>query len=275
MPKSHGPAPDTVLPHAPEAARSQRAIKRGGWQHCQSIGMAPATGALVTGTETGRPLQRPRSGVIIRKTKDPSCGKDRSKLPQDRQQQGDDMLSLSPPRPQAGPPAASPARRRRAFMALTAGLLLAVPLLTMACDKDDDAADNQPAKPWFSFVGGGFIFNYREADSYYGFVAKVERSLPEGAIVEAAFENPAGGPELLVTQPAAAGRITYNFRSPPLTGVIKERPYKAILRLRDGKSDAVLGEISTSFSSSVDQSVMPTRPLVNGPGDSDTPSWMR
>ncbi|WP_445678872.1 hypothetical protein [Radicibacter daui] len=155
---------------------------------------------------------------------------------------------------------------RRGLIALSVAALLVT-----ACGKKEEAKNS----PWFSFSGGGFVFNYREAEAYYGFIAKVERTLPENATVEASFENPAGGPDLVLTQPAMANRITYVFQSPPLTGIVKAKPYKATLRLKDNKSGKLLGEVTTSFTSSEDQSVMPLRPLVEGPADSDTPSWLR
>lgn len=144
-------------------------------------------------------------------------------------------------------------------------------LLVVACGKKEEAGK----APWFSFSGGGFVFNYREAEAYYGFIAKVERTLPQDATVEARFENPAGGPDLVLSQPALANRITYVFQTPPLTGIVKNRPYKVSLRLKDNRSGKLLGQVDTSFTSSEDQSVMPLRPLVEGPADSDTPSWLR
>ena len=144
-------------------------------------------------------------------------------------------------------------------------------LMVVACGKKEEAGN----APWFSFSGGGFVFNYREAEAYYGFIAKVERTLPHDATVEARFENPAGGPDLVLTQPALANRITYVFQTPPLTGIVKNRPYKVSLRLKDNRSGKLLGETGTSFTSSEDQSVMPLRPLVEGPADSNTPSWLR
>lgn len=40
-------------------------------------------------------------------------------------------------------------------------------------------------KPYLRILGGGFIFNYRVAEVFYGFTAVVLRPLPTGTIVEA------------------------------------------------------------------------------------------
>ncbi len=56
-------------------------------------------------------------------------------------------------------------------------------LLLAACGEDANA-------PYLSFAGGGFIFNYRNAEAFYGFVAKPLRTLPEGGVIEAQFEVP-------------------------------------------------------------------------------------
>ena len=47
--------------------------------------------------------------------------------------------------------------------------------------------------PTVKIVGGGFIFNYRIAEAFYGVVAETGGDIPEGAILDAEFEDPAGG----------------------------------------------------------------------------------
>lgn len=143
--------------------------------------------------------------------------------------------------------------KRRVVAAVVAGPLLTGALLLGACD------DNDAGKPYLSFAGGGFVFNYRVGEIYYGFVAKIERRLPEGSVVEARFENPAGGPPLVVTQSTASGRIDYSFRSPSLTGVKANRPYKAELLVIEPKTRKVLARYETTYKSSIDQSALPGR----------------
>ena len=120
--------------------------------------------------------------------------------------------------------------------------------------------------PTVKIVGGGFIFNYRIAEAYYGIVAEIGGEIPEGATLEAAFEDPAGGHAIVVSQPIIASRSRYKFETPPLTGIVADRPYQVILRLIAPGEDAVLAEAKRAFSSNVDQDILPERPLSVGPG---------
>ena len=63
---------------------------------------------------------------------------------------------------------------------VAAFVLLAVLFAAGWLTRDDPAR-----KPYLQIVGGGFIFNYRVADVFYGFTAVVQRPLPTGSIVEA------------------------------------------------------------------------------------------
>lgn len=139
-------------------------------------------------------------------------------------------------------------------------LLAALAALT-AC-QDDKA-------PYFEFAGGGFIFNYRTADHYYGFVAQVKKALPEGGTVEAQFEVPNGPPDV-ETAPVREGQFQYMFRSPDMRGIVKDHPYKAVLLLRDAKG-AELARYEKTFQTDVDQSTLPATPLVVGPGYQKAP----
>lgn len=120
--------------------------------------------------------------------------------------------------------------------------------------------------PPLSLEGGGFVFNYRIAEVTYGLVARLEREVPAGTRVVASFENPAGGPPLVVEQTTRPGLAKLMLRSPPVAGVVKDRPYQVVVRLLDPASGEELGRLETSMRSNVDQSVMPERPLTIGPG---------
>jgi hypothetical protein len=135
---------------------------------------------------------------------------------------------------------------------------LAAVFLLIGCDGDKG--------PYFSFAGGGFVANYRIGEVYYGFVAKPERRLPEGSVVEARLEDPAGGPEIVIDTPTRSGQLQYMFRTPPVKGVRKDKDYRVELRLLDGPQGAVLGSVSRTFRSAADQSELPDKPLVVGPG---------
>lgn len=130
--------------------------------------------------------------------------------------------------------------------------------LLSGCEDDKDT-------PYFEFVGGGFIFNYRIAEHYYGFVARPKRALPDDALLEVHFEMPGGRPPLVLTEPVRPGRLQYMFRTGHLQGIVKGHPYKAVLRLIDGKTGNEIGRNEKTFSTEVDQATLPRDPLVIGP----------
>ncbi len=125
---------------------------------------------------------------------------------------------------------------RRAMFALAFLSLLG------ACSEDPDA-------PYFAFGGGGFVYNYRIGEVYYGFVAQPRRKLPADAELVARFENPAGGPEIEVREPVEPGKTQYMFRTPPVKGVLKDRPYAVSLTLREKGSGREINRISRTFTS--------------------------
>ena len=91
------------------------------------------------------------------------------------------------------------------------------------------------------------------------------RTVPAGSIIEAEFENPAGGDPIVLRQSTRAGRNSYVFRTPPLQGVRANRDYHVVLRLLDSEQREY-ATYRKSFRSSVDQSVLPETPPVVGPG---------
>ncbi len=92
---------------------------------------------------------------------------------------------------------------------------------------DEQAKD----EPYVDIVGGGFILNYRLAEAYYGFVAQIKRAPPEGTVLEARFEDPSGGPAIIVRQIHRAPRRGYKFETPPVKGVEADRDYAPVRRL--------------------------------------------
>ncbi len=145
----------------------------------------------------------------------------------------------------------------QAIKALTVALAV---LLVAGCDDEPDD------KPYLEFAGGGFIFNFRLATADYGFVARVARDIPAGAIIEARFENPSGGEPIVIKQSAEARLRTYVFRTPPVQGVKAERDYRVELRLLDATGQQVIASYTNSFRSDIDQDVLPKAPLTVGPG---------
>jgi len=87
-------------------------------------------------------------------------------------------------------------------------------------------------KPYLSFIGGGFVFNYRVAEVNYGFVLRVHRVLPEGSMISVEFENPAGAGPIVVQRDAIPGMTKYDFRTPALRGVEAGKNIKLLFSLR-------------------------------------------
>ena len=124
--------------------------------------------------------------------------------------------------------------------------------------------------PYLEFLGGGFVFNYRLAEADYGFVVKRLRRIPDGTVVEARLENPAGGEPFVLRETAAWDRLEYVFRSPPVRGVKPGRHYRVEVRLLE-PGGKVLASYARTFRSDVDQSVLPERSPVVGPGYQPAP----
>lgn len=122
--------------------------------------------------------------------------------------------------------------------------------------------------PQVEFVGGGFILNYRQAEITYGFVARIEGEAPEGSVLEAVFEDPAGGPPIAIRQAVLPTRRSYKFETPPVEGVRKDHDYKVELRLIESEETGatVIAQSTRSYSSQIDAEIIPERPLAVGPG---------
>lgn len=151
-------------------------------------------------------------------------------------------------------------RRNIASLALLTVALFAL----VACE--DDAG-----RPYLSFAGGGFIFNYRIGEAHYGFVLRPERRLPEGAVIEAELENPAGGPPFRSSLPVKSGQLQYVFQSPPVKGIQANREYTVTVRLYDPQSGADYARYGNVYRTNVDQASLPDKPLVVGPGYAKNP----
>lgn len=128
-------------------------------------------------------------------------------------------------------------------------------------------------KPWLLIQGGGFVFNYRVADVYYGFTATVQRPLATGSIVEAAFEDPAGGDAHIVRQRVGGPEMTrLALRSPPVRGVEAGKPYHVAIRILDREERRLLWSHDMAFRSQISDAVVPDAPLTIGPGYTPNPS---
>lgn len=122
----------------------------------------------------------------------------------------------------------------------------------------------------FEVTGRLVVFNYRVATVTYLVTLKPIQPIGEGQTVVASFENPAGGAPLVVRQKLFAGHQKVTIESPPLECVVKDRPYKVSIRI-EGADGVLLQDIETTMVSSQDESMLPDRPLVVGPGYDPNP----
>ncbi len=150
------------------------------------------------------------------------------------------------------------ALRRHLPMGTRPAFLLAVLLALVACSEDG-------GRPYLEVAGGGFVFNYRNAEASYGLVLKPLRPLPEGSTVEARFEDPAGGEAIIVRTRVVPGRDRIVLDSKPVRGVRKGQAYRVVLTLSEA-SGRELQRLERTYASSLDQTVLPEQPLAIGPG---------
>jgi hypothetical protein len=119
-------------------------------------------------------------------------------------------------------------------------------------------------------AGKLFVFNYRVATAYYEITLRKTAPVAEGSVAEASFENPRGGARLMVRQPVFAANDRIVLQSPMIHCVVKDRRYAVTIRML-GADGGVLQTIETTVVSDVDQTVLPAKPLVVGPGYAKNP----
>lgn len=88
--------------------------------------------------------------------------------------------------------------------------------------------------------------------------------MPEGLTASASFENPEGGAPLVIRQPVYPKLGKVVLESPPIFCLAKDRLYQAQIEILD-RQGAIVQSISTEVLSTLDQSILPDRPLVVGP----------
>jgi hypothetical protein len=142
------------------------------------------------------------------------------------------------------------------------GVLFAVGWLTR---------EDPQTKPYLKILGGGFMFNYRVADVYYGFTALVVRPLPTGSIIEASFEDPAGGSDHVVRLRVGTQTERYSLRTPPVRGVEAGRPYRVAIRVMDREEREVHWRHELVYTSQISDAIVPEKPLTTGPGYARNP----
>lgn len=141
--------------------------------------------------------------------------------------------------------------------ALTFGLVLLLGVAASGC-RDSGSGDA------FALDGKIFVFNYRVATATYLVNIKALRPSAEGQKAVVSFENPAGGPPIIITEKIWPQTAKTTIHSPPVYCIVKDRPYHVSIRVEDAKG-AVIQQIETDVVSGQDQTDLPDRPLVVGP----------
>jgi len=154
-------------------------------------------------------------------------------------------------------------REDRTFEKVVIGLIaIAGVLFAYGWATRDDPAE----KPYLKIAGGGFVYNYRVAEVFYGFTAYVMKPLPIGSWLIAEFEDPGGGPPMSVETRLHARSVRYGVRSPSIRGVMAGKPYHVSIRLYNRTRTKLLWADEKDFVSQLDDTVVPDKPLVIGPG---------
>ncbi|MCM2395478.1 hypothetical protein NBH19_05170 [Rhizobium sp. S95] len=139
-------------------------------------------------------------------------------------------------------------------------LFLALPLA--GCQRDEEGP--------LSISGKVFVFNYRVAKATYLLTLARNGALPDESYAEATFENPTGGEPLKIREKIFPFWDKVTLESPAVHCVRKEHPYAVSIRIIDA-TGKLLQSIDTTVISSMDQSVMPAKPLVVGPVYTENP----
>jgi hypothetical protein len=126
-----------------------------------------------------------------------------------------------------------------------------------ACQREDV---NEPLK----LSGKVFIFNYRVAQATYVVTLARNGPLPDESFAVTTFENPAGGAPIETRTKIFPFWDKVALESPPVHCIVKGKPYSIAIRIVD-KDDNLLQAIDSTLTSTLDQTIMPGKPLVIGP----------
>jgi hypothetical protein len=142
-------------------------------------------------------------------------------------------------------------------------ILLPLALLATACQRETGP---DPLK----LTGKMFVFNYRLAYATYLVTLEQTEPLPDGSVVRAEFENPAGGAALTLERKIFPNLPRVVLESPDVTCVKKNQPYKVVVSLLGPDGDR-LQVLEMQVTSSLDQSILPEQALVVGPAYDKNP----
>lgn len=127
------------------------------------------------------------------------------------------------------------------------------------------SACQREAEKLVEVSGHIFVFNYRVASATYLVTLNKTGPIPEGTVVIAKFDDPAGGDPIVINEKIFPAWNKITLQSPNVRCVRKDKPYFVDIRLVDA-SGGTLQELRTQLVSDVDQSVLPSKPLVLGAG---------
>jgi hypothetical protein len=117
---------------------------------------------------------------------------------------------------------------------------------------------------YFDVSGKLFEFNYRLGIATYVITLNPMRPVPDGLVAVVDFDNPAGGEPIEIQQKIWPKLPHQTLTSPPLACVAKDRPYAVSIRIED-QAGKLLQAFDITMTSTLDQSILPDRPLVIGP----------
>lgn len=117
---------------------------------------------------------------------------------------------------------------------------------------------------FFDISGKLFEFNYRLGIATYVITLDPMQAIPEGMVAAVDFENPVGGEPIRIRQKIWPKLPHQTLTSPPLACVAKDRPYAVAIRIEDAAGKPVQ-VFNLTMTSTLDQSILPDRPLVIGP----------
>ena len=127
-----------------------------------------------------------------------------------------------------------------------------------------------PPDAYVEISGKIFIFNYRVATATYVVTLAKVRPIPDGSVVQTRFDDPAGGAAILVEQKVWPKLDKIAIESPPVFCIVKEKPYAFEIEIKSDDG-TVLQKLGGTVVSSLDQTVLPDRPLVVGPAYTPNP----
>ncbi len=136
-----------------------------------------------------------------------------------------------------------------------------------ACQRED-------VKEPLKLSGKVFIFNYRVAQATYVITLARNGPLPEDSFAETRFENPAGGAPIETRTKIFPFWQKVSLESPPVHCIVKGKPYAISIRIVD-EGGNLIQQIDTTLTSTLDQTIMPGKPLVVGPVYTPNPEVFR